>query len=163
MYQFLDSNFKVFLGLSPEKLFSKNVLNCDYRLVIFRKPFLFTILLNNLNKNSTWQCILLNILSNFSMNEMVNKKGLSENDWSVAVSTGSLLFYKYFRIHLWNGWPIHTVSYDEFLFGFIVHEVFIMIFFDILPEIVIKFLRIAFRYFRSKWKVLDSNYSPEQV
>jgi len=71
-------------------------------------------------------------------NKMVNKKGLSENDWSVAVSTGSLLFYKYFRIHLWNGWPIHTVSFDEFLFGFIsLHEVFIMIFFfNILPEIV---------------------------
>ena len=88
-------------------------------------------------------------------NKMVNKKGLSENDWSVAVSTGSLLFYKYFRIHLWNGWPIHTVSFDEFLFGFIVislHEVFIMIFFYILPEIVNQELHLDI--FGQNWRFL---------
>lgn len=61
-----------------------------------------------------------------SFNKMVNKRDFL----IIIVSTGFLLFYKYFRIHLWNGWPIHTVSFDEFLFSFIVtslHEVFIMI------------------------------------
>jgi len=59
---------------------------------------------------------------------------------NLAVSnTGSLLVCNYFGIHLWNGWPIHTVSFDEFLFGFIVNsipEVFITKTFDISAKII---------------------------
>lgn len=41
-----------------------------------------------------------------SFNKMVNKRDFL----IIIVSTGSLLFYKYFRIHLWNGWPIHKCA-----------------------------------------------------